>query len=123
MNASFENEEDKFLEFIKPHDLHLKIDLSASAPIGYPHIIDVSSLAEEGISETNLIFLDLVDTVASVLYKWDPALRDMLDYPQKFSIGITKVTQAGSTTYAGSSAQSRYSSIPFSKILLTIKHR
>jgi len=80
MNTSFENEDDNFLEFIKPHDLHLKIDLSASAPIGYPHIIDVSSLAEEGISETNLIFLDLVDTVASVLYKWDPiALRDLLD--------------------------------------------
>jgi hypothetical protein len=75
--------------------LHLegpKIDLSADAPKGCPHIVISSELGEEDNRvDWDIPFgLPCVDTVATVLYIFDPeALANLLDLQkEKFHFGF-----------------------------------
>jgi hypothetical protein len=62
-------------------DIDDPVNLPANAPTGCPHIIDLQRVADY-IDDfgSHRIGLHAVDTIATVLYKWNPAgLVDLLD--------------------------------------------
>jgi hypothetical protein len=65
---------------VKRRDLCIHLDLPKDAPAGHPHMIDIEMLSKM----FPLKGACAVDTIATVLYKWDPqALSNLLDLSKR----------------------------------------
>ena len=80
-----------YINQVKRHNLHLRLDLPANAPEGHPHIIDLEAINENDLPDD----LKAVDVIATVLYKWDPeALQNLLDLSKEdFHFGHLTASQ------------------------------